>query len=104
MVYVYGNEVLSVPDSDWKKLRNKEEVKNAILQYVQYYLASSKHLLEFVPLFIEVCNKSGNPIPTDLNQWIPRFLKARLLDKNLPGVNDEEAWQKIEADFEAQFP
>lgn len=104
MVYVYGNEVLSVPDSDWKKLRNKEEVKNAILQYVQYYLASSKHLLEFVPLFIEVCNKSGNPIPTELNQWIPRFLKARLLDKNLPAINDEEGWAKIEADFEAQFP
>ena len=104
MVYVYGNEVLQVSDSDWKKLRNKGEVKNAILQYVQFYLGSSKNLLSFIPLFIEVCNKSDNPIPQEFEQWIPRFLKARLLNKSIPGINDEEGWAKIEAEFDKQFP
>ena len=35
MVYVHGENVLNVADNEWKKLRNKTEVKNAIIAYVQ---------------------------------------------------------------------
>ena len=104
MVYVYGKEVMQVQDSEWKKLRNKAEVKTAILHYVQYYLGNEKNMLEFVPLFIEVCDHSDNPIHPDLKEWIPSFVKARLLNiKSMPSLNDKNAWKQIDDEFTRQF-
>ena len=104
MSYVYGKEVMTVQESEWKKLRNKTEVKTAILHYVQYYLGNGKNLLEFVPLFIEVCEQSGNPIQPDLKPWIPLFVKARLLNtKDLPPLTSKDGWKRIDDEFKRRF-
>ena len=106
MAYVYGKDVLKVQESEWKKLRNKAEVKTAILHYVQHYLENEKNLLEFVPLFIEVCEQSGNPIQPELKEWIPSFVKARLLNinvKDLPGFDNKDGWKRIDDEFNQRF-
>ena len=104
MVYVYGKEVMQVQESEWKKLRNKAEVKTAILHYVQYYLQNGKNLMEFVPLFIEVCEHSGNPIHPDLKPWLPLLVKAKILDVSpLPPLNDKNAWNQINDQFNQTF-
>ena len=103
MVYVYGENVLKVDESEWKKLRNKAEVKASILNYVQFYLGDVKRLFDFIPLFIEVSTKSGNPIPENFVQWLPRLVKARLLDVKPPSINDKAGWQHIDEEFARRF-
>ena len=105
MHYVYGAAIQQVDDKEWKKLRNKKQVKEAILSYVKYYLSNERRLLDFVPLFVSVCNDGGlNPIPTEVVNWIPGFLKCRLLNKGTPDLADKEGWANIDRAFDQQFP
>ena len=105
MAYVYGHDVTKVSDAEWKKLRNKAEVKNAILHYVQYYLAKPVRILEFIKLFVVVCNETGlNPIPTEATPFIPGIIKCDFLNiTKYPALNDTEGWADIDRRFEDKF-
>ena len=107
MVFVYGEGVINVEDSEWKKLRNKKEVKNAIKSYIEYYLGEVRHIFELIDVFVAACNVHHEGlISDDLVPWIPRFLKAVLIgmDKsNIPNAEDETGWQKLESEFAKRF-
>lgn len=107
MVYVYGDEIGNVSEAEWKKLRNRKEVKNAIMRYVKHYITNSRALIDLVPLFVVTCEKNGNPIPEEVKPWVVRFLMARLLSINpedLPATDNEDGWAQIEAQFNSRFP
>ena len=105
MIYVYGDDIANSTDAEWKKLRNRKEVKNAILDYVKYYITYTRAQVDLVPLFIRVCRANGNMIDEQVEPWVARFLKARLLhEEQIPNTEDEESWVQIERKFESRFP
>ena len=107
MVYVYGNDVGNVSDAEYKKLRNKAEVKNAILNYVRWYLSKPARSIHFVPLFIRVCNEGKiNPIPIESVPYLERIVKAGYLNisvSRLPQISDTQGWAAIDTQFEEEF-
>ena len=62
MVYVYGENVIHVDDEQWKNLRGKKAVKNAISYIVNDYLKNPIKIGEFVPTVCEMCNLKGMPV------------------------------------------
>lgn len=104
MIYVYGTELENVTDSEWKKLRNRKEVKAAILDYVKYYITYKRAQVDLVPLFIVACNANGNIIDEQVEPWVSKILMARLLDEKPPNIDDAEAWEQIVANFNSRFP
>lgn len=109
MIYVYGPGIGDVSESEWKKLRNRKEVKTAILKYVKYYINNNQALISLVPLFVLTCEKNGNPIDKAVQPWVPRFLMASLLNispDDIPPTNEEgeSAWLEIEQRFNEANP
>ena len=89
MMYVYGEDVMNVSDEEWKKLRNKKDVKNAIKYRVIEYLDDLSKTFEFVPIFTAIVN---NELNTSINPKDPKLeyeLKARLLNIP-PPITDEK--------------
>ena len=75
MVYVYGEEILNVADDQWKNLRGKKAVKEAIEFIVHDYLINPVKIADFVPTACEMCNKSGLPVNPE---HIPLVAKATI--------------------------
>ena len=86
MIYVYGEGVMNVSNEEWKKLRNKKDVKNAIKYRVVEYLKDLEKTFDFVPAFTAIVNTklNTNIDPNDPN--IEYFLKARLLNMEPPST------------------
>lgn len=99
MVFVYGNDVAQVSPNEWKKLRNKKEVKRAIALTVKPFLVNEQRIFDFVEVFVATCNGLGYNIPQNVVPWIPKFLKAKFLNVNPPALNETEKWQSIENEY-----
>ena len=82
MIYVYGEDVMNVSDEEWKKLRNKKDVKNAIKYRVVEYLNDLQKTFDFVPAFTAIVNTQLGLNINPNDPLIEYFLKARLL--NIP--------------------
>ena len=65
MVYVYGDNISSVSDEQWKNLRGKKSVKTAIAIIVNEYLVNPVKISELVPTACEMCNKSDMPVESE---------------------------------------
>ncbi len=76
MHYVYGGSVQNVSDDQWKNLRNKKPVKQAIDQIVHDYLVNPVKIADFVPTVCEMCNQSGLPVQPE---HIPLVTKATFI-------------------------
>ena len=59
-MYVYGEGVMNVSNEEWKKLRNKKDVKNAIKYRVVEYLKDLEKTFDFVPAFAAIVNTKLN--------------------------------------------
>ena len=75
MVYVYGQDVLQVEESQWKNLRGKRAVKESIEYIVYEYLVDPIKIADFVPTVCEMCNKANLPVE---QQHIPLVAKATI--------------------------
>ena len=75
MVYVYGESVMNVNEDQWKNLRGKKAVKEAIEFIVHDYLINPVKIADFVPTACEMCNKSGLPVNPE---HIPLVAKATI--------------------------
>ena len=62
MIYVYGEAITSVSESQWKNLRGKKVVKSAIEIIVNDYLNDPIKISSFVPTACEMCNKMDMPV------------------------------------------
>ena len=62
MVYVYGEEIQNASDDQWKNLRGKKAVKEAIEAIVYEYLVDPVLIGSFVPTVCEMCRLSNIPI------------------------------------------
>ena len=62
MVYVYDEEILNVGEEQWKNLRGKKAVKEAIELIVYEYLVDPVKIGKFVPTVCEMCRISGIPV------------------------------------------
>ena len=105
MAHVYPNlDVSKLTDKEWKKLRNRKEVKKGIASVAVFYIRSPKAMIDFIPMFVKCCEVYGNPIDPKIKPYIPLILKARLLQKDPPAdLNDNEAWAEIDREFQARF-
>ena len=54
MVYVYGDEVLNVDESKWKKLKSRKEIKDAVDKFALPYIINGvDKIVEFFPIFCD---------------------------------------------------
>ena len=91
---------MNVSDEEWKKLRNKKDVKNAIKYRVIEYLDDLRKTFDFVPIFTAIVN---NELNTSINPKDPKLeyeLKARLLNIPPPVTNEkvaiiDERWEGL---------
>lgn len=73
MVYVYGDEVLNVDESKWKKLKSRKEIKDAVDKFALPYIINGvDKIVEFFPIFCEAEDLSGilYKNPKDLQDWL----------------------------------
>lgn len=97
MEYVYGEDVRHVDDDQWKNLRGKKAVKNAISYIVDDYLRNPIKIGEFVPTVCEMCNLSGMPVEKSdvpLVAKVTVVIIALGIDALPPDPNDFEKWYK----------
>ena len=73
---------MNVRDEECKKLRNKNDVKNAIKYRVVEYLNDLQKTFDFVPAFTAIVNTQLGLNINPNDPLIEYFLKARLL--NIP--------------------
>lgn len=97
MFYVYGDQVQNVDDVQWKKLRNKKEVKEAVKRIVLPYLNSVKLTFDFLPAFVDLLGQNGIQVPEYAAGIVEIQLKARLLNMQAPA--NEQAAAIIEQEW-----
>lgn len=101
MSHVYGSEVFDVEDEQWKKLRNKKPVKEAIHRIVVNYLTQPQYTFDFVPIFVDLLLQMGIQINMETAQThVPVYLRARLMNKPYPKNEQEvklinEMWEEF---------
>ena len=95
MVYVYGDDVLNVSDEEWKKLRNKKDVKRATKLRVVEYINDLRKTFDFVPIFTAIVNEALDIRANPNDPLIEYFLKARLLNLEPPSNPVTEQQKQI---------
>ena len=95
MVYVYGRSVLNVSDEQWKNLRGKKSVKDAINFIVYEYLVDPIKIGDFVPTACEMCNVTGMPVEVEHIPLVSKVTIAIIMHgiQSLPpNLQDFEGW------------
>ena len=90
MVRVYGEEVLSVDEGMWKKLKSKREVRAATDAFASPYLTGNvwEKIISFIPVYIEA--EGFNMSPTEVVQITNAFRRAAgIQEEQLPGNQPE---------------
>ena len=95
IVYVYGNSILNVGDEQWKNLRGKTAVEDAINFIVYDYLVDPIKISDFVSTACEMCNVSGMPVE---EEHIPLVSKVTIaiimhgIQSLPPNLENFEGW------------
>lgn len=95
MEYVYGEGVFDVSDNQWKNLRGKRAVKDAIEELVYGYLVNPIKIAEFVPTVCEMCNKVDLPVEKEHMPLVAKATIAIMLkevDQLPPDASKFEKW------------
>ena len=105
MVYVYGDNISSVSDEQWKNLRGKKSVKTAIAVIVNDYLVNPVKISELVPTACEMCNKFDMPVEPEHIPLVSKVTIAiiiRGLDALPPNSEEFVAW--FDQNVQPQLP
>ena len=106
MVYVYGENVTQVSDEQWKNLRGKKAVKDAIDAIVYEYLVSPIRISEFVPTVCEMCNKMNMPVKPEHVDLVSAVTCAIIItgsvDNLPPNVSQFKEWYAKNIDRPSQ--
>ena len=89
IVRVYGNEVLSVIEAIWKKMKSKREVRAATDAFTSPYLTGNAavKIISFIPVFFEA--EEFDLTPVDVVRLQNFFRRAAVMEEPLTGSPPE---------------